>query len=280
MSGEAREKEAMRVQSATITRRAAVGIMAGVAMAALTGLPGCSLFGKPPYVSPYDWHALRREGEELLYAPDGVVDSRWGIDVSAHQHEISWEDVAASGVQFAFVRAGNRGATEGVLYEDETFLANAVGAHRAGISVSSYFFSQAVDTAEAEEEAAHFLDLLAQAEAEGVTFEAVAFDHESVNVEGARANDLDGKLLSGIAVTFCERVQTEGYQPLLYGNQRDLSRLDKVVREAYPLWLAEYETDVPTAQFDFRIWQYSNSGTIPGVDTDVDLNLWLPAIEP
>lgn len=261
--------------SASISRRSAIGLMAG---AAALFLSGCSLLGEPPYVSPYDWSCLRQEGEALIYAPDGVADSRWGIDVSAHQHAIDWTQVAASGVQFAFVRAGNRGATEGDLYEDETFLVNAVGAQEAGISVSSYFFSQALDAVEAHEEAAHFLDLLAKAEAHGVAFEAVAFDHESVNVEGARANDLDGRTLSSVAITFCEDVQAAGYQPFIYGNQRDLGRLDKVVREAYPLWLAEYETNVPTAQFDFRIWQYSKSGIVPGIDTDVDLDLWLPPV--
>ena len=107
----------------------------------------------------------------------------------------------------------------------------------------------------------------------------MAFDHESVQIEGARANDVDGALLSKMAVAFCERVQAAGHVPFVYGNQRDLLRLDKTVRQAYPLWLAEYDVDIPTAQFDFRIWQYSNTGQIPGITTDVDLNLWLPLPE-
>ncbi len=259
-----------------IPRRQALFLIAASAAGVALGLFGCG--GEPAYVSPYDWTALQRTGERLAYAPHGQVTSRWGIDVSEHQHNIDWPLVATSGVQFAFVRIGNRGATEGVLYEDEHFMANAQGAHGAGISTSAYFFSQAVDDAEVEEEAQLALASLAKAEAAGVTFECVAFDHEPVDVEGARANDLDGALLSHLAVLFCERIQAAGYAPMVYGNQRDLVRYNKTVRQAYPLWLAEYDVAVPTAQFDFQIWQYANTGTIPGIPGEVDLNLWLPAI--
>lgn len=259
-----------------LTRRQLLALAAASAAGAALGLSGC---GEPPYVSPYVWDALLRDGDRLTYAPGGTVKSRWGVDVSSHQQQIDWPAVYGAGIQFAFVRAGNRGATEGALYEDERFRANVAGAQAAGIPVSTYFFSQAVSLAEAEEEADFLLDLIAQAEAAGIFFEAVAFDHESVQVEGARANDVDGVLLSQMAVAFCERVQAAGHVPFIYGNQRDLLRLDKTVRQAYPLWLAEYGASVPTAQFDFRIWQYTNAGQIPGIPVEVDLNLWLPLPE-
>ena len=49
------------------------------------------------------------------------------------------------------------------------------------------------------------------------------------------------------------------------------------LRAAYPVWLAEYDAEVPTAPLDFSIWQYTNAGTVPGIPTDVDLNVWLGA---
>lgn len=258
-----------------LTRRQALGLMGTAAAGAALGLGACAP-GEPAYVSPYDWNALVRDGERLAYAPEGVVQSRWGIDVSEHQFDIDWPSVAAAGVQFAFVRVGNRGATEGVLYEDECFMANATGAHGAGIAVSAYFFSQAIDPDEVAEEADLVLAALARAEEAGAAFEMVAFDHEPVNIEGARANEMSGKLLTELAITFCERMQAAGYVPLIYGNQRDIARYEKTVRQAYPIWLAEYDVDAPTAQFDFQIWQYSNAGQIPGISTEVDLDLWLP----
>lgn len=262
----------------SLTRRQAVKLFMAAAASAFA-LPALSSCGEPPYVSPYVWDALLRDGDKLTYAPGGTVTSRWGVDVSSHQHEIDWDAVYGAGIQFAFVRAGNRGATEGALYEDECFMRNVVGAQAAGVPVSAYFFSQAITLEEVEEEAEFLLSLLVKAEEAGVFFEAVAFDHESVEVEGARANDVDDALLTEMAITFCERIQAAGYVPFIYGNQRDLLRFDKTVRQAYPLWLAEYDAPIPTAQFDFRIWQYTNAGQIPGIPTDVDLNLWLPVPE-
>ena len=39
-------------------------------------------------------------------------------------------------------------------------------------------------------------------------------------------------------------------------------------------WLAQYLT-VPDFYYDFDVWQYSAEGTVQGIDTEVDLNLWL-----
>ena len=63
--------------------------------------------------------------------------------------------------------------------------------------------------------------------------------------------------------------------PALYGNQRDLLRLASDLRATYPVWLAEYDVEAPTAPLDFVIWQYTNAGTVPGIPTNVDLNVWL-----
>ena len=47
----------------------------------------------------------------------------------------------------------------------------------------------------------------------------------------------------------------------------DLRQIDQ-----YDLWLAEYD-DAPTFYYNFQMWQYTSSGTIAGIDGDVDLNL-------
>ncbi len=40
----------------------------------------------------------------------------------------------------------------------------------------------------------------------------------------------------------------------------------------YPIWLAEYQRE-PSLYYNFRMWQYSDQGTIPGISTTVDLNI-------
>lgn len=269
---------------ATLTRRRFVaGAACAVACAAAGLLVGCGSASKSaevaaiePYVSPYDWSGLVRDGEKLAYYENDALCSRWGIDVSEHQgNDIDWAAVADAGVQFAFARIGNRGATEGALSADEFFFQNAIRAGEAGIQVSAYFFSQALTEDEAREEARFALENLRETEAAGATFACVAYDHEPVEIEGARANNLSSDQLTANARAFCEAIAEAGYAPMLYGNQRDLLRLASDLRATYPVWLAEYDVEAPTAPLDFVIWQYTNAGTVPGIPTNVDLNVWL-----
>ena len=97
-----------------------------------------------------------------------------GVDVSEFQGDIDWEAVAATNVQFVFLRCGYRGASEGGLSEDQKFADNFEKAHAAGLEVGVYFYSQALNEDEAMEEA----DLVTQI-LDGRTLELpVMFDWE------------------------------------------------------------------------------------------------------
>ena len=85
-----------------------------------------------------------------------------------------------------------------------------------------------------------------------------------MEIEGARANHLSSDQLTANARAFCETIAAAGYAPMLYGNQRDLLRLASDLRAAYPVWLAEYDVEAPTAPLDFVIWQYTNAGSPSG----------------
>lgn len=241
-----------------------------------TVLSGCAgSLGSEGYVSPYDWSGLERTGERLDYYEDGELRSSWGIDVSEHQHAIDWERVAESGVRFAFIRIGNRGATAGALDTDETFLSNSLSAEAAGIATSAYFFSQAITEDEAREEAQYALQRIRAAEMQGASFDVIAYDHEAVEIEGARANDLSDEQFAANALAFCETISKAGYKTMIYGNQQDLLRIKDDLRNDLPVWLAEYDVEAPTAPLDFVIWQYSCTGRVPGIEGAVDLNIWL-----
>ena len=257
--------------------RGAALLCAGLAASFASGCKGHANFpqiSKIMYLSPYDWDGLLRAGDRLAYYEDDILCSRWGIDVSEHQHEISWAPVAEFGVQFAFIRIGNRGATAGALKTDDCFLTNAVASSGAGIETLGYFFSQAVNEAEAIEEAEYAMRCVQEANILGANITTIAFDHEPVLVEGARANDLTNEQLTANTVAFCEMVESAGFSAMIYGNQRDLAKVEWGVRQKYPVWLAEYDVETPTAEMNFDIWQYSNAGTIPGISTSVDLNIW------
>ena len=266
--------------SAPLTRRQLLGL-AGIGLSAgvLALLDGCGCTPELPpqevepvevWKSPYDWNALMTNPEgRKYYYPDNQLSSRFGIDVSDHNREIDWASVASDGVQFAFIRAGYRGYTEGGLFEDEQFAANLRGAREHGIPVGVYFFSSAVSSLEAEEEARFVLDLLGDVSLEY----PVVYDQEQVPDSAGRANKLAGSQYTANAKAFCETVTAAGHQAMVYGNKHHLQLLDLKELAAYPLWYAEYGVEEPTGHFDFTIGQYSESGTVKGIENGVDMNI-------
>ena len=191
-----------------------------------------------------------------------------GIDVSQHQGIIDWQQVADAGIEFVFLRVGNRGYQEGKLSADKRFEENYAGAKAAGLKVGAYFFSQAISVEEAYEEALFALELL-----KGKTLELpLVYDWEYISAD-ARTGQVTGKLLTDCTLAFCQAVESAGYQSMIYFNKSQaLIQLQLQRLEDYPMWLAMYDT---SAAFPYRVdcWQYSNTGSIPGIGGNVDLNL-------
>ena len=197
-----------------------------------------------------------------------------GVDVSAHQQEIDWERVRADGVEFAILRIGYRGNTEGSLNADSRFAQNYVEARRAGLKVGVYFFSQAISQAEAREEAAYVLKQL-----DGVPLELpIYFDWEE-----ASQGRTGGKATSEVgewALAFCQDITAGGYEAGVYFNQRygySIMHLENLTE--YSFWIAEYQD---SQSFGYRtdFWQFTGQGHVDGIDVIVDMDLmYAPEVE-
>lgn len=224
----------------------------------------------PPYESPYDFSGLTSVNDRFAYTEDGVIRSKTGIDVSEYQGTIDWNAVAGDGIGFAFIRLGNRGATEGALSVDSQFEVNMQGAGDAGIPLGVYFFSQAITAQEAIEEAEFVLTNLG---GRALTY-PIVYDHEPVRgIENARANNLSRAQATENARAFCDRIAQAGYETMIYGNKSDIARLDRTALEGIDIWFAEYDAATPSGQFDFSIWQYTNNAIVAGISTRVDMNI-------
>ena len=222
----------------------------------------------PADPNPYGVNDFQYEGGYLKLA-DGT--SITGIDVSIHQGDIDWEQVKASGVEFAMIRLGYRGYQTGDIVEDANFRANLEGASAAGLDVGVYFFSQAVSVEEAEEEARFVLDTL-----DGFALSMpVVYDWEYIDEE-ARTAQMDRRTLTDCSLAFLERIEDAGYRPMLYFNaaqQRDLLYLREL--NQYDFWLALY-TGRMTYPYKIKMWQYTCTGSVPGIETDCDINIFFP----
>lgn len=198
----------------------------------------------------------------------GSVKSCTGIDVSANNGEIDWEAVAADGIEFAMIRVGYRGYTQGGLHEDEYFEKNYKGAKAAGLRVGAYFFSQAVTVKEAEEEAELALKILKNHKLDL----PLAYDWETIGEENARADDIDRETLTACTLAFCRKVSKK-FDAMIYSNAYQIYYLlSPGELSEYPFWFAGY-ADSPVLYYKYDIWQYTNEGEVAGIKGHTDLDI-------
>ena len=77
------------------------------------------------------------------------------------------------------------------------------------------------------------------------------------------------------ALAFCQRVEQEGYRSLIYvGLESAYQRMNLSRLTDYDLWFAQYNSrNQPDMYYNYRIWQYTDSGTVPGIGGKVDMDL-------
>lgn len=219
--------------------------------------------------SSYDWDSFVQSGGEMKYKVDGVSKALKGIDVSHYQGDINWKKVKADGVRFAFIRVGYRGYSTGKLMIDPYFEKNIKGATAAGIPVGVYFFSQAVNTREAREEAELTLEYI---EDYDITL-PVVMDVEDGSSSTARTRNLSSKQVTSNIQAFCSTVKEAGYRPMIYSNSNwFIKKMDMSKLKNYDKWLAQYYKE-PFFPYKFQIWQYTGKGRVDGIKGNVDMNL-------
>ena len=202
-----------------------------------------------------------------------------GIDVAKYQGTIDWQQVAQSDVDFAIVRVGYRGMSDGVIKSDSNGRYNLQEASKAGIALGAYFFSTAVTEAEAMEEAAWVADLIA---GYPITY-PVVYDCEGFTSPESRQYGMSKKERTDIALAFLKTIESLGYEGMFYASKGDLEFENNWetsrIEEDYKIWVAQYPAEPypTTSQTSYsgthHMWQYATNGSIPGIEQPVDLNI-------
>ena len=212
-------------------------------------------------------------GVKYNFASDGTLvkgSGSRGIDVSTYNGTIDWTAVKNSGISFVIIRCGFRGYTKGGLILDSKYKSYIQGATNAGLKVGIYMFSQAVNEAEAVEEASLCVNL-----AQGYKISYPIFiDSEYANgSHSGRADGLDKATRTAVCKAFCETVKSAGYTPGVYASKSWLNnKLDAGQLSSYKIWLAHY-----TGQTDYSgkydLWQHTAKGSVSGIKGNVDLDI-------
>lgn len=224
-----------------------------------SGLPVLNLEKNPYTAADFDFRGR--------YLECAAGPSKIGVDVSAWQKEVNWPLVKAAGMEFAMLRFAMRGSTEGGLWVDDYAQANYRGAKDAGLEVGGYFFSQALSVEEAVEEAEYVLDMVKEWKLDL----PIVFDWEQT---WERTANMDPRTLTDCAKAFCQTIEEAGYDAMVYFNMSQAYEeiyLEELTE--YDFWLALYESDM-VFPYKVDMWQYSCTGSVPGVEGPVDLNIW------
>lgn len=200
-----------------------------------------------------------------------------GIDVSYHNGNLDWSVIKNAGVEFAILRAAYRGyGDEGTLLKDSKFAEYIRGAQSYGIPVGAYIYSQAITTKEAVQEANYILNIVKNYSLDL----PIVFDYEFSPSSKGRTNlawaegELNKTKMTNITLAFCNTIKSAGYDVMVYANKTFLNKnIDHEVIEnaGYDVWLAHYvnqnENNYQGTNYtgDFKIWQYTSTGRIPGI---------------
>ena len=197
-----------------------------------------------------------------------------GIDVSGHQNEIDWQAVAGSGlVQFAYIKSSERHS-----FKAKSYSPNRAGAKANGIVSGGYHFAQLGTDPLAN--AQNFADALGEY-GHGDLYPCL--DVEAMGTPDGMSLGAQQAWMLTFASEF-RRLRPDCSPLVLYGSST-LANGNPEILKAFPyLWAAWWPTpsnqDPPLHKTlkpknypTWSIWQYSDRGKVPGINTDVDLNV-------
>ncbi len=190
-----------------------------------------------------------------------------GVDVASYQGAPDWAAVAASGIAFAFTKA-----TEGTNYLNPTFARNWSEIKAHNMARGAYHFARP-DANNPEVEAEYFVGAVM---ARGIeTGDLLALDLEDGSGD-----------LSSWTLRFLQHVKRlVGFDPLVYTSAgfaaaHHLAALPEIGERG--LWLAAWQSTLPSAPdpWEFVAFhQYTDSGQVPGINGNVDLDRFNGPVE-
>ena len=184
-----------------------------------------------------------------------------GIDVSEFQGNIDWQTVKNSGIDFAIIRCGY--GSDYSDQDDAKWLRNVSECERLGIPYGVYIYSYANTTAKARSEAEHVLRLL---KGHNPTY-PVYYDLEDKVVSNAGRS-----AIINFANIFCSTIEANGYKAGIYANLNWWdTKLNDSSLNKYEKWVAQWNYRC-TYDGDYRLWQCTSDGSVPGISGRVDLN--------
>lgn len=213
------------------------------------------------FVSPFGfrWRALYGD----VSYPEGYEIH--GIDISHHQGNINWSELREKGlinetpIRFIMIKA-----TEGSTRVDENFKDNFYQAREYGFTRGAYHFYSVHSPAKRQAEF-----FIKNVKLENGDLPPV------LDVEHKPKNQTDDAFKASILEWLDIVEQHYGVKPIIYTYYKFKTRyLSDPVFDQYPYWIAHYYVDEVEYQGPWKFWQHTDVGRLPGIDGNVDFNIY------
>ena len=215
------------------------------------------------------WNQI--DGLQYYFNGDGSLGSHLVIDVSTYNGDIDWNRVKAAGIDYAIIRVGYRGYETARLVKDKRFDTNMRNATAAGVKVGAYIVTQAVNTNEAVEEASF---IISACSGYNVSL-PLAIDVESAGNGKGRGDKISVAERTAVINAFVQTIRGAGYSAMVYANKDWMTNRINAggLVSGSTVWLAQYRSSC-TYGGSYQMWQFTESGSIPGISGNVDMSAW------
>ena len=202
-----------------------------------------------------------------------IVNQKIVIDVSAHNGNINWEQVKNAGiVDGVILRLGYS-----VGFVDTYFLRNVNELNRLGIPYSVYLFSYAVNPYEAGLEADFVIRTIRNNPVKiASNLFSIYYDLEDWTIKstGENSNEISKDAYGGIITTFADKIKSNlGINARVYASKNYVYERFPSYAWPYATWIAQWGPAI-TYKEAFEGWQYTNNGSIPGINGRVDMSIF------
>lgn len=215
------------------------------------------------------WNQI--DGLQYYFNGDGSLGSHLVIDVSTYNGDIDWNRVKEAGIDYAIIRVGYRGYETARLVKDKRFDTNMRNATAAGVKVGAYIVTQAVNTNEAVEEASF---IISACSGYNVSL-PLAIDVESAGNGSGRGDKISVAERMAVINAFVQTIRGAGYSAMVYANKDWMTNRINAggLASGSTVWLAQYRSSC-TYGGSYQMWQFTESGSIPGISGNVDMSAW------
>ena len=212
------------------------------------------------------------QGSWYRFNPDGVLREQGFkriADISYHQGKIDWDTLWSSGeIDGVILRIGYNGVEDSLFKE---YLSNV---KRLNIPYGVYLYSYAHNPAEAIFEANATVQMLSKYDVNPDY--PVYYDIESYSIpsQNESSDDISQEDYEGMVYNFSNRLQAAGYETKVYTYLNyAMNRFNENTRSMVD-WIAHYTSWDCGYELPHRGWQYTSTGRLPGISTNVDLNIF------